>query len=536
MLENYRKNNLFHLRETGVGIVNDVRTRLVPYYVSDFLDAWNYRVIPAVVYVFFTNLLPAVAFAQDMFDHTENSYGVNEVLMSSAMGGVVFGLIAGQPLCIVGVTGPITIFNYTVFNLIRDRDIDYFSFMCWICLWAGLLHTILALLNAVNFMRYVSKYCCNVFGLFINVVYIQKGIQILTHQFDGGSDVGFASVMVSLVMCIFGVAANLFGTKSHYLRPTIRKFVADYSTPLCVVFFSGFVHFGGKLAGVRFQHLPITKAFAPTLDSRPNDWFVRFWHGVDVGDVFLALPFGILLTALFYFDHNVSSLMCQSSDFPLKKPASFHYDFLLLGITTAVAGLLGIPAPNGLIPQAPLHTHSLCVQEHDYKTGTDRPVAVVEQRLTNTLQGLMTIGMMTRPLLIVLHQIPQPVMAGLFWIMGISALNENEIINRIRFLCTDPETMRTNPQDYPLNLRSANRKWLVLFVTFELIAFGFEFGITCTKGAVGFPGVLMFFLGFSCFFPKIFPPDQLRLLDGPAADDMILENLRLSKGDEEYEL
>lgn len=53
--------------------------------------------------------------------------------------------------------------------------------------------------------------------------------------------------------------------------------------------------------------------------------------------------------------------MAQSTNFPLRKPPGFHYDFFLLGITTFIAGLLGIPAPNGLIPQAPIHTTSLLV-------------------------------------------------------------------------------------------------------------------------------------------------------------------------------
>lgn len=53
--------------------------------------------------------------------------------------------------------------------------------------------------------------------------------------------------------------------------------------------------------------------------------------------------------------------MAQSTRFPLRKPPGFHWDFFLLGITTFIAGLLGVPAPNGLIPQAPIHTESLLV-------------------------------------------------------------------------------------------------------------------------------------------------------------------------------
>ncbi|AOA62212.1 Boron transporter 1 [Komagataella phaffii CBS 7435] len=515
----------FHYKRIGQGIITDIRNRL-PYLRSDYSDAINYRVIPSTVYIFFTNLLPAIAFAQDMFDHTDNSYGLNEVLMSSAMGGIVFGLFSGQPLCIVGVTGPIAIFNFTVYDLIKDRDVDYFSFMCWVCLWSTLMHFILAIFNTVNYIRYITMYSCDVFGFFINCIYIQKGIQILTRQFaDGDYAKGFASVMVALLMCIFGLASVFFGTDSHYIKPVVRKIFSDYGLPLSVVFFSGFIHFGGYLNNIDFETLPISQSFRPTFEGRRSDWFIRFWEGCTVGDVFLALPFALLLTFLFYFDHNVSSLMCQAHQFPVTKPSSFHWDYFLLGITTGVSGILGIPAPNGLIPQAPLHSSSLCIKTHDYESGVDIVTGMVEQRVTNIAQGLLTLGMMARPLLIVLGNVPQSVLAGLFWIMGLSGLNGNEVTNKLRFLFTDPETIRLNPTEYQAKLSKIERKWLILFVIFELIAFACEFGITCTRGAIGFPGVLMFFAIFATFFDRIFPPDQLEMLDTHAASAFILQNL-----------
>lgn len=564
--EKYRRNTFFHFRYIGSGIYNDIKNRIIKYYVSDIKDGITYRTIPSTIFIFFTNLLPAIAFAQDMFDHTDNSYGLNEVLLSSAMGGIVFGLVGGSPLCIVGVTGPISIFNYTVYEIINPVGIPYFQFMCWICLWSMLFHFILAISNSANFMRYVTKFSCDVFGFFINVVYIQKGIQILTNQFkikDVSS--GFASIVVATVMAMFGIAAHMFGTKSHYISRGVRVFIKDYGTPLCVVFFTGFIHFGGYLDDVDFAKLPITKSFSPTdTTHRGTDWFIRFWKGVTVGNVFLAVPFAILLTSLFYYDHNISSLICQSSEFPLKKPASFHYDLFLLGITTGVAGLLGIPAPNGLIPQAPLHTYSLCIYEYDEKRGINRISKVVEQRLTNTLQGLMTIGMMTRPLLVVLGTIPQCVLAGLFWIMAITTIDQTDVVKRLRFLFLDDswkqklmhivlrnyereqqnelegvsdvkdEVIEIIPSEYPVEYYLSSKKYFSLYLGFELFAFAAEFGITNTKGAIGFPGVLMLILILvPIFFPRIFPKKELDLLDSEAADELILQSLRLNVKKEE---
>jgi len=94
------------------------------------------------------SILPALAFSLDMFEKTSQSYGVNEVLLASVLGAIVFSLFAAQPLVIVGVTGkyfdlypeymrlsylgPITVFNYTVYDIIAPRGTPYLAFMCWI--------------------------------------------------------------------------------------------------------------------------------------------------------------------------------------------------------------------------------------------------------------------------------------------------------------------------------------------------------------------------------------------------------------------
>jgi hypothetical protein len=50
--ERLRKQRLWWLPRFGAGIVNDVRSRL-PWYKSDWTDAWNYRVVPATALIFF---------------------------------------------------------------------------------------------------------------------------------------------------------------------------------------------------------------------------------------------------------------------------------------------------------------------------------------------------------------------------------------------------------------------------------------------------------------------------------------------------
>ncbi|KAK6897154.1 Boron transporter 1 [Candida tropicalis] len=520
----------------GYGIYNDIKSRL-PHYASDFKDAYNYRVIPSTTFIFFTNLLPAIAFAQDMFDKTDHAYGVNEVLMSSAMAGVVFGLLSGQPLCIVGVTGPISIFSYTVYELMQPRGTPYFPFMCWIYLWSMVFHIIIAVGNYISFMRIISLYSCDIFGFFINMVYIQKGIQILSNQFDEVDLAsGYCSVMIALLMVICGVGSSIFGNNLHYFKPWVRKVFTDYGVVASVIFFTGFIHFGGKLDDTTLAKLPITQAFQPTKsgDTRPHGWFIHFWPGenISVGDVFLAIPFAILLTFLFYFDHNVSSLMCQSKEYPLTKPAAFHWDFLLLGITTGVAGIMGIPPPNGLIPQAPLHTDSLVVYD-----SSGKKLSVVEQRVTNTLQGAMTFVMMSRPFLVLLGLVPQAVLSGLFFIMAIGGLHGNIVTNRIRYCLLDKDYIENDPScpDVWKDIHKLpTKKWFYIYTVLEVLGGVAEFIITLTKGAVGFPGVLLF-LAFCAkwIWPLFIPKEELARLDGEVADEFIIRNFTVASDEKE---
>ncbi|KAK7206617.1 HCO3 transporter family protein [Myxozyma melibiosi] len=529
------------------GMVNDVRQRL-PYYVPDWTtDALNYRIVPATIYMYFANILPAIAFALDMFSKTHNSYGVNEILLASVLGSLLFAVFGGQPLCIVGVTGPISVFNYTVYEIMVPRGTPYFQFMCWICLWSMVMHFIIAITNAVNGLRYVTRFSCDIFGFYVAFIYLQKGIQVLTRQFERSDSEGFISIMIALLVLIFGYLCHIIGNNSPLFWRPIRRFIADYGTPLIVVFFTGFIHIG-KLRNYDIQRLPIGATFVPTAGStasRPHGWFIHFWHDISVGDVFLAIPFALLLTILFYFDHNVSSLVCQGREFPLKKPAAFHWDFFLLGICTGIAGILGIPAPNGLIPQAPFHTISLCVVKDrrvgsaadddddshriedgidDDDSGSDKfesvVVKVIEQRVSNFAHGLMILGTMSRPLLVVLGLVPQAVLAGLFWIMGLGALQSNGVIQKLYFIFKDRSlTPRSDP------LRRVRKRSLYLFVAFELIAFGATFAITQTIAAVGFPAILLGFAAFAILLPRIFEQSELEILDSATASEFTMQSV-----------
>jgi hypothetical protein len=223
-------------------------------------------------------------------------------------------------------------------------------------------------------------------------------------------------------------------------------------------------------------------------------------------------------------------LIAQGTEFPLKKPAGFHWDIFLLGFTTGISGLMGLPFPNGLIPQAPFHTAALCVyttvadrDDESHKGHTHRVVNhVVEQRFSNLAQGLLTLGTMTGPLLVVIHLIPQGVLAGLFFIMGVQALMANGITNKIMFICKDKTlTMRSDPL-----CKIERRSAIWWFIAIELVGFGATFAITQTIAAVGFPVFILLLIPARIWLlPRYFSPDELRVLDAPTASPFTMESV-----------
>jgi boron transporter len=463
-----------------------------------------------------------------MFVKTDNSYGVNEVLLASVLGCVVFSLFAAQPLVIVGVTGPITVFSYTVYDIVVPMGYNYFGFMAWIGIWSLILHWILAITNSCNALTYVTRFSCDTFGFYVAFVYLQKGIQVLTRQWGEANETSaYLAISIALLVTAVALLCGFVGESKLFHRH-VRKFIEDYGTPLTIVFFTGFVHIG-HMASVDLTVLPTSKAFFPTAD---RSWLVNFWD-ISAGEVFLALPFGVLLTILFWFDHNVSSLIAQGSEFPLRKPPGFHWDIFLLGLTTGIAGILGIPLPNGLIPQAPFHTQALCVTKSvpvkDTSGPSDKPTRyeritthVVEQRFTNLAQGLLFLVTMTGPLLIVLHLIPQGVLAGLFFVMGIQALLGNGIVVKLLFLLQDKELISPSEPLARLDRRIA----IWGFVALELAIFGGTFAITQTIAAIGFPVIIIISIPFRTFImPKWFRDEELRVLDAPTAGDFVMESV-----------
>jgi hypothetical protein len=142
--------------------------------------------------------------------------------------------------------------------------------------------------------------------------------------------------------------------------------------------------------------------------------------------------------------------------------------------------------------------------------------------VSNLAQGLLTLGTMSGPLLTVLHLIPQSVLAGLFFVMGVQTLQGNGITTKIVYLLRDKNL---TPGSDLLKLIKRQRA-ILAFVTLELVGFGATFAITQTIAAIGFPIFILLLIPTRIWLlPRYFTAEELHVLDGPTASPFTMESV-----------
>ena len=113
-----------------------------------------------------------------------------------------------------------------------------------------------------------------------------------------GNASGYLSCLIAILY--FGSVYGIEKLGSSVLwKPWFRSLLSDYSYVFPTLFWVGFSHIPGTLKSTHITFVPITKAFQPT---QARNWVIDFWN-LEVGWIFVALPFGFLTMLLFYYDH-----------------------------------------------------------------------------------------------------------------------------------------------------------------------------------------------------------------------------------------
>ena len=107
------------LERTGTlfgGLKREV-VRKIGFFKSDIKEGFNARCLVSIIFMFFATFAPTITFGALLEKKTKGNLGVIETLMATSFSGVIFGMTAGQPLMIIGTTGPILVFEEATYNV-----------------------------------------------------------------------------------------------------------------------------------------------------------------------------------------------------------------------------------------------------------------------------------------------------------------------------------------------------------------------------------------------------------------------------------
>ncbi|PWA26799.1 hypothetical protein CCH79_00001127 [Gambusia affinis] len=167
------------------GLILDVKRKL-PFFASDFYDALHIQSLSAILFIYLGTVTNAITFGGLLGDATENMQGVLESFLGTALTGVVFCLLAGQPLTILSSTGPVLVFERLLFTFSKDNSFDYLEFRLWIGLWSGLFCLVLVATDASFLVQYFTRFTEEGFSALISFIFIydafKKMIKLAHHN------------------------------------------------------------------------------------------------------------------------------------------------------------------------------------------------------------------------------------------------------------------------------------------------------------------------------------------------------------------
>lgn len=135
-------------------------------------------------------------------EKTEGMMGVTELIVSTATLGVIFSLLAGQPLLIIGFSGPLLVFEEAYFKVAdlkcccsegvfvlrsaflarlcfshqfcQAYNYEYLTGRVWIGFWLIFIVLVIVAAEGSFLVRYISPFTQEIFAFLISLIFIYE--------------------------------------------------------------------------------------------------------------------------------------------------------------------------------------------------------------------------------------------------------------------------------------------------------------------------------------------------------------------------
>ncbi|XP_017019642.1 electroneutral sodium bicarbonate exchanger 1 isoform X13 [Drosophila kikkawai] len=547
------------------GLINDVK-RKIPWYISDYKDALSMQCVASWIFLYFACLSPIITFGGLLAEATGKHMAAMESLVSGFVCGMGYGFFSGQPLTILGSTGPVLVFESIIYEFCLKMGWEYMTFRFWIGMWVAGICIVLTAIDASALVCYITRFTEENFATLIAFIFIYKAIENVVvigknfpvnqgiydcvctppigsnasvvdyakynwdycESYNGtlvGGDCGTPPTenvfLMSVVLCTgtFIISTLLKDFKNALFFPSIvRQYISDFSV-LIAIFAMSFFDYS---LGVPTQKLEVPNELKPTLSTR--GWLIPpfseknpWWSPI------IAVFPALLGTILIFMDQQITAVIVNRKENKLKKGCGYHLDLFILSILIAICSLMGLPWFVAATVLSINHVNSLKLESECSAPG-EKPqfLGVREQRVTHILIFL-TIGVsvLLTPLL---GHIPMPVLFGVFLYMGVASLKGLQFFDRILIMF-----MPAKYQPDYMFLRQVPIKRVHLFTIIQLACLIILWLIkSFSQTSILFPLMLVVMIGIRKALDLVFTRRELKILDDimpemtkrAAADDL----------------
>lgn len=554
------------------GLVQDIKIRYA-LYLSDLRDGLDGQVAAAAIFIFFAALSAAITFGGMYGDKTDDFVGVGETLLMSSVNGLIFALFAAQPLLIVGATGPLMIFDLSLYSFANTYELDFLSLRVWIGFWMTVFGLLVAAFEAVAIVKKMTRFTEEIFSTLVCIIFIYESFVKLIEIFKLHpliADYGNATQMIkqeemanstlpNTTMELLNETASangiiengtlinatdsngdevtvvlpqpntallsfilMFGTfiiafklkhfrNSKYLGRSVRRALGDFGVPISIVLMVLLDFF---IEDTYTDKLTMPKGIQPS-NPAVRGWLINPFgvtKALPVWCIFMAAPASLLLFFLIFLEENICHLILSKPEKNMVKGSGFHWDIVLSCSINLVSGLFGAPFMGPACVRTVSHTSALTVMSSTHAPGESPKIVGVKEQRVSAIVVSVLIGLSVL-LGSVLNLVPKAVLFGIFLYMGISSTAGIHFLERL-ILVLMPVKHHPNVP-YVKKVRT----WKMhAFTGIQLLMVVILWIVKQSPAALCFPFVLMLLIPIRLYLlPYAFTNPELSALDGKEA-------------------
>ncbi|XP_065108420.1 sodium-driven chloride bicarbonate exchanger isoform X2 [Paramisgurnus dabryanus] len=552
------------------GLFLDLK-RKAPHFLSDFTDALSLQCLASFLFLYCACMSPVITFGGLLGEATEGRISAIESLFGASMTGIAYSLFAGQPLTILGSTGPVLVFEKILFKFCKEYELSYLSLRTCIGLWTAFLCLLLVATDASSLVCYITRFTEEAFASLICIIFIYEALEKLIHlgeTYPINMNNNLEKMTSYRCSCIeptspsnatlrYWEKNNISASEIYWEALEVQECIekkGEFLGSACgphgpyipdVLFWSVVLFFSTVAMSAFLKEFKTSRYFPTKIRSIISDFAVfitivtmvlldyaigvpspklqvpnefkptrddRGWFVNPLGPnpwwtCVISILPAFLCTILIFMDQQITAVIINRKEHKLKKGCGYHLDLFIVGVMLGVCSLMGLPWFVAATVLSISHVNSLKLESECSAPGEQPKFLGIREQ---RVTGLMIFILMGCSVFMtsVLKFIPMPVLYGVFLYMGASSLRGIQFFDRLKLF-----GMPAKHQPDFIYLRHVPLRKVHLFTIVQLSCLVLLWVIKTSRAAIVFPMMVLALVFIRKLLDFFFTKRELSWLD-----------------------